>query len=224
MKPQAWPGGSCRAHAGSSLQGWLRTRWGWWLPWVPGCLSPPRPSFTTPGAVERRELNTPPRFRPPLLAPAKLSLQTLHWSKCCASACVSYKTHSSTSVSLRLAQAPNTFCTDMHHTVSPVVCLLQGRSQEEQGRAAKIISSFWIQGVTDLSSGRCSRHHPAAVCLAVWHTTSSSKTRNSFPPSFFVYWGLLHGEGLWSINWCPDAGFGFCRKLLPTGLQNAALA
>lgn len=41
MKPQAWPGGSCRAHAGSCQWGWLRTRWGWQLPWVPGACPHP---------------------------------------------------------------------------------------------------------------------------------------------------------------------------------------
>lgn len=162
MKCQAWPGGNCRAHACSSQWGWLRTRWGWQLPWVPGCLSPPRPSFMTPGAADWRALNTSDHlcWHQPSWA------SRLHRSKLCTYACVSYKIRSPISVSLRLAQAPNSFCTDKHHTfVSPVVCQLQGGiSREEQGRAAKIITSFGSR-VTNLSSVRGNRHHPAAVCL-----------------------------------------------------------
>lgn len=125
--------------------------------------------------------------------------QVLHiWLVSCA--CQSHKIHSPRrSVAPGLVQAPNSFCTDKHTFVSPVVCWLWGGiSQEEQGRAARIITSFWIQRVTNLSWGRCSRHHPAAVCLAVWHATptSLSKPRNSSPlsPPIFVYWGLLHGK------------------------------
>lgn len=37
-----------------------------------------------------------------------------------------------------------------------------------------------------------------------------------------------HAEGEGQLHVCSkaltDVGFGFCRKLLPTGLQNAALA
>lgn len=145
-----------------------KERQGWWLPLVPGVLSPSRPSATTPGAVERTKHSTQVQT-----TFAKLSLQTLHSSQCCTFAwCpVPAKATKSTAPGevCPKAQAPNSFCTDKHRAfVSPVVCWLQGGiSQEEQGRAAKIITLSGIQSVTNLSRGRRSRHHPAAVHLAV---------------------------------------------------------
>lgn len=156
---------------GSSQRGWLRKGEAGGCLWYQGCCPHLGPQQQPQELL--RELNTPPRYKPPLLAPAKLSLQTLHRSKCCTFAwCpVPAKATKSTAPGevCPKAQAPNSFCTDKHRAfVSPVVCWLQGGiSQEEQGRAAKIITLSGIQSVTNLSRGRRSRHHPAAVHLAV---------------------------------------------------------
>lgn len=119
----------------------------------------------------------------------------LHWSKCCTFACVSYKTPSPRIMSLRLAQAPNGFCTDKHHTfVSPVVCWLQGGiSQEEQGCQDHnfILDTENLSNLSSEATGTTLQLF-ASMCHTP-HTTSLSRTRHSSPlsPPYFCILGFI---------------------------------